>query len=267
MAYLTWDKPGERYYQTGVDRGVLFRPNHGGGVVWNGLTGVDESSDMEITPYYLDGVKYLQVFTPGDFSAKVKAFTYPEDLDIIMGIASFDPGFAYYDQPAKSFSMSYRTHVGSDLDGPEHKYKIHILYNVFANPDSVTVNTVKDSPDPTEFSWTLTGTPPQLAGYRPTVHISIDSEKTPPDVLSILEAQLYGTAVSNSSLPDLQDIAEYFGYKGALIIVDHHDGTWSAIDESDTYVTLLNWYTFQIDGADTTTIDADTYTISSTNVD
>ena len=41
---------------------------------------------------------------------------------------------------------------------------------------------------------------------------------------------------------------------------------WSAIDESDTYITMLDDTTFQIVGADATYLDPDTYEISSTNV-
>ena len=93
--------------------------------------------------------------------------------------------------------------------------------------------------------------------YRPTVHISIDSRTTPPDVLQILEDKLYGTDTTGASLPSLQDIAEYFGYLGALIIIDHGDGSWSAIDESETYISMLDETTFEIDDADATYSDAD----------
>lgn len=265
---LAWDQVGERRYETGVDHGVLYL--HDGRVeVWNGLTSVEESSDTEIKDYYLDGVKYLEVFTPGDFSGKLKAITYPEIFDSINGVVSLNPGFAYYNQPAKSFDLSYRTKKGNDLDGIDHGYKIHILYNVFANPDASTFNTIGESVEPVEFAWTLTGTPPVIkgVGIKPTVHVSLDSVTTPPDVLRILEAQLYGTDLSNASLPSLQEIAEYFGYVGALIVIDHRDGTWSAIDEADTYITMLDPTTFEIDNADATYLDADTYEIQSTNVD
>ena len=47
MARLVWDKTGERFYETGVDRGVLYPIQEGGvyskGVAWNGLTAVTES--------------------------------------------------------------------------------------------------------------------------------------------------------------------------------------------------------------------------------
>ena len=265
MTALVWDQVGDRVYQTGVDRGVLYLQD-GRVAVWNGLIGVEESSDSELKSYYLDGVKYLEVLTPGDFSAKLKAFTYPEEFDSVNGIVYANPGLSYYNQPAKSFNLSYRTKVGNDLDEVGYRYKIHILYNLIANPDAISFDTEDTEIHPIEFSWSLTGTPPKVSGYRPTVHISIDPRTTPPDVWQILTKTLYGTDVSDASLPSLQDIAEMFGYLGALLIVDHMDGTWTAIDESDTYITMLDVTIFQIDDADATFLDTVTYPISSTNV-
>jgi hypothetical protein len=267
MTQLVWDEVGERFYQTGIDCGVLYL--HDGTVSpWNGLSKIEESSDVEIKSYYLDGVKYLQALIPGDFSGKLTAFTYPDEFDSVNGIGNASPGLDYYDQPSKSFDMSYKTRIGNDIDGTDLGYKIHILYNVIANPDTVSFETLKGSEiQPIEFSWTLTGTPPQMVkGYRPTIHISIDSRDTPPDILKTLEDILYGTDTSNPSLPPLHDISEIFGYVGALVIIDHGDGTWSAIDQEDTYITMVDDTTFQIDNADSTYLDSVTYTISSTNV-
>lgn len=266
MATLEWDRIGERVYQTGIDHGVLYL--HDGRVaVWNGLTSVDEDFSSELKSFYLDGVKFLDNLIPGDFSGKLTAFTYPDEFDSVNGIGTVAPGMSVYDQPSKSFNLSYRTKIGNDVEGTEHAYQIHILYNIIANPDSYTFETMQDSDiQPVEFTWSLIGTPPRVTKFRPTVHISIDSRKTPPDILKMLEAQLYGTSTTNPSLPSIQDVAEFFGYLEALIIVDHGDGTWSAIDESDQYITMLDSTTFQIDNADATYLDADTYQISSTNV-
>jgi hypothetical protein len=265
MAVLTWDQTSKRFYQTGVDRGVLFLQD-GRVVAWNGLTGIEDDSSSELKTFYLDGVKYLETLIPGDFTGKLKAFTYPDEFDSVCGIAPVAPGLAYYNQPAKSFNLSYRTKIGNDVEGMEFGYKIHLLYNVLANPDSVTFETLKDSgAQPIEFAWTLTGTPPKIQNFRPTVHISIDSTEIPADLLEILENMLYGTDVSSPRLPSIQEIAALFGYLGALIIVDNHDGTWTAIDESNTYITMLNQTTFQIDDADAEYLDATTYQISSTN--
>lgn len=265
MATLVWDKVGERSYQSGVDRGVLYLQD-GKAVAWNGITSVEDTGVSILSSYYLDGVKYLDSLAPGDFTGKLKAFTYPDEFDLVNGIASFSPGLSYYDQPAKSFNLSYRTRVGNDQDS-EHAYKIHLLYNLIANPDTYVYQSLSDQVSPIEFAWVLSGTPPKINNFRPTVHISIDSEDTPSDLLKSLEDTLYGTETSAPSLPSITEIAAFFGYLGSLIIVDHGDGTWSAIDESNTYITMTNDTTFQIDGADSTYLDATTYTISTTNPD
>ena len=266
MATLVWDKPGEHVYQSGVDKGVLYLQD-GTVVVWNGLTGVEESSDTELKAFYLEGIKYLQNLAPGDFSAKLKAFTYPSEFDSVNGVAAFAPGLVFYNQPAKSFNLSYQTKIGDDVNGQDHGYKIHLLYNVLANPDSAAFTTLNDSGiSPVEFSWTLTGIPVGIEKFRPTVHVAIDSTKTPPDILKAILAKLYGTETTNPSFPTIFDIAEFFGYLGALIIVNSGDGTWSAIDESDTFITMLSDTEFQIDHADAIFLDAVTYDISSTNV-
>lgn len=263
---LVWDETTERSYEYGVDHGVLYL-HDGTVVVWNGITEVEESSTVELKESHLDGVKYLATLVPGSFEGKLKAITYPDEFDSVQGQVDVSPGLTYYDQPPKSFNLSYRTKMGSALD-EEFGYTIHILYNVLAQPDTVTRTTLKDSAEPVEFSWSLTGTPPRggFHGARPTVHVSIDSNQTPPDILEMIEKTLYGTGLSDASLPSLDDLAEYFGYLGALIIVDHGDGSWTAVDESDNYIVMLDSTTFEINDADVVNIDPDTYKISSTNV-
>ena len=53
---LVWDQSGEKFYETGVDRGVLFPMEgaaYGEGEAWNGLISVDEQpSGAEPTPLY-----------------------------------------------------------------------------------------------------------------------------------------------------------------------------------------------------------------------
>jgi len=266
MTALVWDEVGERVFQSGVDRGVLYLKD-GTAVPWNGLIDVEESSNSELKSFYQDGVKFLGVVSPGEFQGKLKAYTYPDEFDEVNGIANPVPGLSYYEQPPKSFNLSYRSMVGNDLEGTDFGYKIHILYNLIAIPEAHSFGTYDDSgTKPVEFSWNLTGTPPKLTQLRPTVHISIDSRTAPPDILTLLERTLYGTDTITPSLPPITEIGEYFGYRGGFLIIDHGDGSWSAIDESDTYITMLNSTTFQIDGADATFLDANTYTISSTNV-
>lgn len=264
MSTLTWDQIGERTFQTGVDRGVLYLPD-GTVVPWNGLTAVEHSSVKESKSFFLDGVKYLETLSPGDFVGKLKAFTYPDEFDPINGVAEVADGLAYYDQPPKSFSMSYRTKVGNDVQGLGRGYKIHILYNLMANPDPHGFETTHEQVSPIIFSWTLNGTPQMVAGFRPTVHVSIDSTKADPAVLQAVENILYGSDVNDPYLPPIDDIKEIFGVLGALIIIDNGDGTWTAIDTADDYITMLDDTTFQIENADADFLDATTYEISTTN--
>ena len=265
MATLVWDEVSEKIYQTGIEHGVLYL--HDGTVApWNGLIDIEESSNSELKSFYLDGVKFLESLTPGDFQGKLKAYTYPDEFDSVNGLAVVAPGLTYYEQPPKSFNLSYKTRVGNDVEGTDHGYKIHILYNILANPDSHSFGSISESTNAVEFSWSLTGTPPKINQVRPTVHISIDSRTTPPEILALLEKTLYGTARTHPSLPPITEIGEYFGFRGGLLIIDHGDGTWTAVDESDTYINMIDDTTFQIDGADVTYLDPDTYTISSTNV-
>lgn len=266
MAVLTWDDIGDRIYQTGIDHGVLYLED-GTVVPWNGLVSMEESPEVEQKSYYLDGVKYLESVSPSDFQGKLTAFTYPDEFDTVNGIAHVSPGLSYYDQPRGSFSLSYRTKIGNDIDGEDHGYKIHILYNLVATPDAYTYGSLTDSSSsPIVFGWNLKGVPQPIDKSRPTVHISIDSRITPPEIMQIIEGKLYGTENNPPSLPIITEIGEYFGYRGALIIIDFQDGTWMAIDESDTFINMVEPGNFRIDGCDATYLDADTYTVSSTDV-
>lgn len=263
MTALVWDKVDERTYHVGIDRGVLYL-HDGTAVAWSGLTGMEETTGSELRSFYLDGVKYLENLSPGDFSGKLRAWTYPDEFDQVNGIMSVAPGLTYYEQPPSSFNLAYRTMIGNGLD-PDFGYKIHLLYNVVANPDIHMFDTFKkESLPPTEFSWVLTGTPPKIGGYRPTVHICIDSTDTPANILEAIEDILYGTETQNPRLPPIDEIKGIFGALGNLIIVDNGDGTWQAIDISDDYITMTNSTTFRIDNADAVYLDVTTYEISST---
>jgi hypothetical protein len=201
MSKLEWDKVGERTYETGVDRGVLYLPE-GGAVPWNGLTEVTESRGREVKSYYIDGVKYLDHHVPGSFSGKIKAFTYPNEVEVLMGNLEFAPGVVVHDQPAGIFNLSYRTRIGNDLDGIDHGYKIHILYNLMATANDVGFASVGAEVTPQVFEWNLTGTPATMFGIRPTAHISIDSRRIDPVLLQTIEDFLYGTEEIDPELPD-----------------------------------------------------------------
>lgn len=205
MTVLEWDKTGDRRYETGVDRGVLFPPDTPA-VPWNGLTSVTENVSREVKSYYLDGVKYLDHHVPGSYSAKLAAFTYPDELEMLLGMSEYAPGVFLHDQRTKLFHLSYRTLIGNDIDGQDHGYKIHIVYNILAVPSDSVMSTISDQISIQPFEWDLSGTPNLMFGVRPTAHISLDSRKIDPEMLSALEMLIYGTSEADPNLPLLVDL-------------------------------------------------------------
>ena len=203
MAKLEWDKSGERLYETGTDRGVLYVASNGTyptGVAWNGLTGVDENpSGAEANAQYADNIKYLELRSAEDFGATVTAYTYPDEFEQCDGSAEPTEGMYIGQQARKMFGMSYRTKIGNDVDGDEHGYYIHLIYGATASPSQRSYKTVNDSPEPIEFSWEVTTTPVNITGYKPVAHIRINSTKADPEKLAVLESVLYGTDTEGST--------------------------------------------------------------------
>jgi hypothetical protein len=204
---LVWDKPGERRYETGIDRGVLYLTD-GTAVPWNGIVSVVENRARDSRSDYIDGVKFQEYVIPGDYSAKLTAFTYPDDLDLLVGNAKVAPGVTVYDQRSKLFNLSYRTHLGNDLQGTEYGYRIHVVYNISAVPNDFTAETIADEVSAGSFEWDLTGMPMYIDGFRATNHMSVDSRLLPPVSLVGLEAVLYGTPTTNPSLPSFGDLLD-----------------------------------------------------------
>lgn len=268
MTVLEWDKVGDRVYQSGIDKGVLYLKD-GRTVAWNGITSVEDNTDSELKSYYLDGIKILDHVVPGDFSGKISAITYPDELDEVLGVVPITDGVSFYEQKSKSFNLSYRTKIGNDIDD-DYGYKIHLLYNLVAFPDSHTFKTLSNEPSVNEFSWSLSGTPTVLmldsvSPYtRPTVHVTIDSINTRPDILEAFENILYGTPTTAPRFPTILEVRIMSGEIGGLYIIDNGDGTWNAIDSSNDFIESVIDGVFTIDHADVTYLDADTYTITDT---
>lgn len=214
MAVLTWDGVGERFYETGIDRGVLFIPNNGvydSGFAWNGLVSVTESpSGAEATPQYADNIKYLNLVSAEEFGATIEAFTYPDAFAQCDGTASPAVGVSVGQQSRKSFGFSYRTKLGNDVNGADYGYKLHLVYGALAAPSEKAFNTVNDSPEAITFSWELTTTPVPVTGLKPTAILTIDSTKVPLANLQALEAALYGTAGTSPRLPLPDEVIAMF---------------------------------------------------------
>lgn len=202
---LSWDKSGERFYETGVKNGVLYVQNAGAypkGVAWNGLTAVTESpSGAEATPLYADDIKYLELTSEEEFGGTIEAYTYPDEFAECDGSAELATGVKISQQKRKAFGLAYRTTIGNDEDGNDHGYKLHLVYGCKAAPSEKAYATINDSPEAITFSWEFTTTPVSVTGHKPTAHIEIDSTKADPTCLAALEAKLFGTETDEPQLP------------------------------------------------------------------
>lgn len=200
MSRLTWDKTGERYYETGVKQGVLYPIQTDGkyskGVAWNGLTAITESpSGAEATALYADDIKYLNLISNEEFGATIEAYTYPDEFAECDGSAALAEGVMIGQQKRKTFGLCYKTTVGNDTDSNDYGYKLHLIYGCLAAPSEKAYNTINDSPEAITFSWEVSTTPVNVAGFKPTSQITIDSTKIAEDKkakLTELEDILYG---------------------------------------------------------------------------
>ena len=210
MAKLVWDQVGEHFYETGVDRAVLYKFDktqnaYGKGVAWNGLTGVTESpSGAEANAFYADNIKYLNIFSAEQFGATITAYTYPDEFESCNGYAEIASGVTIGQQNRDSFAFAYRTLIGNDTEGNDKGYKIKLVYGCTASPSEQAHSTVNDSPSPVEMSWTISTTPVQMEGFKPTATIDIDSTKFATTELkaklTAFENILYGTDTEGTTV-------------------------------------------------------------------
>ncbi len=217
MAKLVWDKVGERFYETGTSKGVLYPQDSTGaypkGVVWNGLTAVTESpSGAEATDLYADDIKYASLRSAETFGGTIEAYTYPDEFAACDGSAEVAKGVTIGQQSRNSFGLSYVTQIGNDTSTSEDDgYKLHIVYGATASPSEKAYTTINDSPEAITFSWELSTTPVNVPGHKPTATIVINSLKADAAKLKALEDILYGTEEGEPRLPLPEEIITLFG--------------------------------------------------------
>lgn len=201
-----WDQEGKRLYETGVEKCALYPRDTTGaypkGVAWNGITTVTESpSGAEATPIYADNNKYLNLFSTEELGLTIGAYTYPDEFAECDGSASIVEGVYAGQQRRTSFGLAYKTLLGNDVAGTDHGYRLHLVYGCTASPSEKGFSTVNDSPEAISFSWSVTTTPVEVTGLKPTALLTIDSTKVEKTKLKALEDVLYGTESSTPRLP------------------------------------------------------------------
>lgn len=214
---IQWDAEGQRLYEVGVDRGVLYTKAASGynnGVAWNGLTAVNENpSGGEPTALWADNTKYLNLLSTEEFGATIEAYTYPDEWAECDGSKAAATGIYIGQQTRKPFGFTYRTLIGNDTDSQDHGYKIHLIYNATAKPSSKNYETVNDSPSAITFSYEISTTPVAVTNHKPTAHLIIDSTKADATKLASFEQTLYGVAGTSgtaATLPSPDEVIAHF---------------------------------------------------------
>lgn len=226
MAKLEWDKTGERYFEAGVDHGVIYTAGtvsgkkapyntanypYGKATVWNGLTSVTDSpSGADETALWADNIKYASLRAAEEYGITIEAYQSPEEFDKCDGTAvpSDVKGIYIRQQTRQPFGFVYRTNIGNDTQGDsDDGYKLHLCYGLTASPSEQTHDTINDSPDASTLSWECTSTPVTVTGYKPTSSIVINSLKVGPESkLADLEAILFGNESGEGFLPMPDDV-------------------------------------------------------------
>lgn len=219
MSKLVWDVVGERNYETGVSKGVLYPMVSGAypkGVAWSGLTTVTETaSGAEATPLYADNIKYLNLMSVEELGGTIEAYTAPDEFGACDGTAELTTGVSIGQQPRQTFGLAYQTILGNDTKNNKYGYKIHLLYGVLASPTERSYATVNDSPEAMTMSWEFSTTPVSVTGFEPTSLVVIDSTKVDAEKLKAFEAIIYGSEDQEARLPLPNEVATLLGAQAA----------------------------------------------------
>lgn len=215
MSRLVWDNTGERFYETGVQNGVLYPRSVAGlypkGVAWNGLISVTESpTGAESNKVYADNITYLNLISAEEFGATIEAYTYPDEFAACDGSGELATGVFVGQQTRKVFGLAYKSFVGNDVAGNDFGYKLHLIYGGNASPSEKAYATINDTPEAITFSWEVTTTPVEVTDFKPTASITIDSTKVDAAKLTVLETILFGSANADARLPLPDEVATIF---------------------------------------------------------
>lgn len=215
-----------RAYQ-GLDRGFIFFRQEKG-IPWKGLTSLTSSEDDSVTDtYYMDGRKIGQRFKKGNYHAEVTSFDYPfRDEDQMYDVI----GFSYRERFTNGTKENYRLHI---IHGAEINYKsgVHETFNV------------EDPKGLTTFTWTVDSLDVLLREY-PSVygsHLILDTSELYPWSVRDIENILY----DEGRIPSIDEMMNIFSEMN-LIIIDHGDGTWSAVGH-ESMVKMLDATEFMIE--------------------
>ena len=215
---LQWDKVGERLFETGTEKGVLFPQTTTGeyaaGVAWNGLVAVRQSPDgADETEIYADNIKYLSLTSQEEFKGTIEAYTYPEEFAACDGSKELATGVYVGQQARRPFGMAYLTQVGNDTEYEDFGQKLHLIYGAKVAPSARDYETINETPDAITFSWDFTTVPQQVEteGIRPSAVLTLDSTKMDAGDWNTLLDMVHGTDQLEPELPTIDEVIALLG--------------------------------------------------------
>lgn len=213
MAKLKFDEIGKHLYETGVSEAVLFVQDETGaypkGVAWNGVKAANESpSGAEANDHYADNIKYLSLTSAENFEGTIEAFYSPKEFDECDGMAEIVKGVTAHQQNRKSFGFAFKSIIGNDVKQNAYGQKLHLWYGCKAAPSERSHASIGDSIEPANPSWSISSTPVNVPGYKPTSVITIDSTVVTTEKWKAINDAIYGTENTEPYLPDPSKVIE-----------------------------------------------------------
>ena len=208
MGKIVWDNDGSRYYETGVDRVVIYVQNEAN--AWNGVTAINESpSGAEPSKIYADNIMYGVAMSPEEDAFTVEAYAYPDLFNKCIGRKELGTGAYLGQQQHVPFGLCWRTLVGNDKN-PKAGYKLHIVPLLYSSSSEDSNSAINDSPEQKTFSWSLTAIPVNIDDEHVTAVIVLDSRKFDEaglwNALKAVEDLLYGTESSRPKIVFPRDV-------------------------------------------------------------
>ena len=209
---ITWDATGKRFYELGVDHGILFPMKDDGtydeGIAWDGLISVENNPDgAEPNDLWADNIKYAVLRSTETLSLTIEAYQFPKEFNPCNGAVEAAPGVYVHQQKRKPFGLCYRSQIGNDTSSEnDDGYKLHFVYGCTAQPSSETHETINDNPDAQTMSWDVDTLPVNYAGGKPCSELTVDSRYADETKLNALITILIGTAQTASRLPLPEEI-------------------------------------------------------------
>lgn len=197
MTKLIWNAYGEKGFELGIEKAVLYVDGFSP-VPWYGVSSINNTpSGGEITPSYIDGKKYLNTFAKQEFKSTIKTYSIPFELEQCLGNKAIEyPGIIATNQSTSFFNISYQTKIGNDIDGLYKGYKIHLIFNAISTSSDNNYQSIKSNVFTNPVSITINAIPPVINGVLLSSYMVIDSTKHSSLQMSNISDILYGTTTT-----------------------------------------------------------------------